>query len=299
MRFESVIYQQRHTQKKLYNDNRQSSPKLVTQLPIEIHGARVYTHELFDDFQQELISSTSGLSARGFSENDGVEITALKDGLSGKVFDIQFNPGTYQVSCMCLKFERAGLLCRHIISIFSSNGVNSISDCYLAKRWCKDAVGTTHENVDLIDWRQIELTNLWSEVYEAVGLLRDRCKDDIQNLCSLIREFRQNLEPACEDLTKEQEIEQLLGCKAVDEIKILPPKQAKNKRSGRRLLSNKTLVVAKAVKPKRMCSNCKQMAHHDKRNFPNKYVEFPQSAHNPSSDEDGIDEEVEEDDESE
>ncbi|KAK9682875.1 hypothetical protein RND81_10G103200 [Saponaria officinalis] len=229
MRFESAIDQHRHTQKKLDNDNRQSSPKLVTQLPIEIHGARVYTHELFHDFQQELISSTSGLSARGFSEKDGVEITTLKDGLSGKVFDIQFNP----------------------------------------------------------------------EVYEAVGLLRDRCKDDIQNLCSLILEFRQNLEPACEDLTKEHEIEQLLGCKAVDDIKILPPKQAKNKGSGRRLMSRKTLAVAKAVKLKCKCSNCKQMAHHDKRNCSNEFTEFPPSAHSPSSDEDGIDEEVEEEDESE
>ncbi|KAK9671997.1 hypothetical protein RND81_12G068900 [Saponaria officinalis] len=296
---EIMAEHERYTQKKLDNDNRQSSPKLVTQLPIEIHGARVYTHELFDDFQQERISSTSDLSARGFSEKDGVEITTLKDGLFGKVFDIQFNPGTYQVNCTCMKFERAGLLCRHIISIFSSNGVNSIPDCYLAKRWCKDVVGTTHENVDLIDGRQIKLTNLWSDVYEAVGLLRDRGKDDIQNLCSLIREFRQNLEPACEDLTKEQEIEQLLGCKAVDEIKILPPKHAKNKGSGRRLLSNKTLAVAKAIKSKRMCSNCKQMAHHDKRNCPNQYAEFPPSAPSSSSDDDGIDEEVEEDDDSE
>ncbi|KAK9706959.1 hypothetical protein RND81_07G163700 [Saponaria officinalis] len=256
MRFESAIDQQRHTRKKLDNDNRQSSPKLVTQLPIEIHGARVYTHELFADFQQELISSTSGLSARGFSEKDGVETTTLKDRFSGKVFEVKFNPGTYKVSCTCLKFERAGLLCRHIISIFSSNGVNSIPDCYLARKWSKDAVGTTHVDVDLADGRQIELTNLWSEVYEAVGLLRDRCKDDIRNLSSIIRKFRHNLQPEGEDLTKDQEIEQLLGCKAVDEIKILPPKHAKNKGSGRRLLSNKTVAVAKAVKPKRICSNC-------------------------------------------
>ncbi|KAK9732993.1 hypothetical protein RND81_04G036600 [Saponaria officinalis] len=284
----------RHTRKKLDNDNRHSSPKLVTQLPIEIHVARVYTHEFFADFQQEVISSTSGLSARGFSENEGVETTTLKDGFNGKVVDVKFNPGTYQVSCTCLKFDRAGFLCRHIISILSSNGVKAIPDCYLARRWTKDAMGTAHENVDLIDGRQIELANLWSEVYEAVGLLRDRCKNDIRKLSSVIREFRHNLEPEGEDLTKDQEIEQLLGCKAVDEIKILPSKNAKNKGSGRRLLPNKTVAVAKAVKPKR-----KQMAHHDKRNCPKEYAEFPPSEHNPSSDEDAIDEEEEEDDASE
>ncbi|KAK9666069.1 hypothetical protein RND81_14G158000 [Saponaria officinalis] len=260
MRYESAIDQRRHTQKKLDNDNRHSSPKLLTQLLIEIHGARVYTHELFDDFQQEVISSTSGLSARGFSEKDGVEITNLKDGLRGKVFDIQFNPGTYQVTYTCMKFERSGMLCRHIISIFSSNGVNSIPDCYVALRWCKDAVGTTYENEDITDGRQIELTNLWSE---------------------------------------EQEIEQILGCKAVDEIKILPPKHAKNKGSGKRMLSNKTLALAKVVKPKRMCNNCKKMAHQDKRNCPNQYAERPPPTPDSSSEEDDNDEEVEEDDDSE
>ncbi|KAK9676578.1 hypothetical protein RND81_11G086500 [Saponaria officinalis] len=165
--------------------------------------------------------------------------------------------------------------------------------------WCKDAVGTTYENNDIIDGRQIELTNLWSEVYETVGLLRDRGKDDIKSLRSLIQDFRQKLEPVCEDLGKEQEIEQLLGCKAVEEIKILPPKHAKNKGSGKIILSNKTLALANAVKPKRMCSNCKQMAYHDKRNCPNPYAEFPPSAPDSSSDEDDNDEEVEEDDDSE
>ncbi|KAK9714857.1 hypothetical protein RND81_06G125400 [Saponaria officinalis] len=217
MRFESAIDQQRHTQKKLDNDNRHSSPKLLSQLPIEIHEARVYAYELFDDFQKEIIASTSGLSARGFSEKNGVEVTSLKDALRGKVFDIQFDPGTYQVTCTCTMFERCGMLCRHIISIFSSNVVKSIPDCYVARRWCKDAVGRTNENEDVID------------VYETDGLLRGRDKEVIESLCCLIRDFRVKLETAREDLTKEQEIEQLLGCQAVDEIKILPPKHAKNK----------------------------------------------------------------------
>ncbi|KAK9741372.1 hypothetical protein RND81_03G100900 [Saponaria officinalis] len=200
--------------------------------------------------------------------------------------------------CSCMKFEKCGMLCRHIISIFSSNGVYSIPDCYLARRWCKDAVGRTYENEDLIDGRQIELTKLWSEVYETIGLLRDRDKDDIESLYSLIRDFRLNLELDCEDLTKEHEIEQLLGCKAVDEIKILPPKHAKNKGSEKKMLSNKTVAISKAAKPKRMCNNCKQMAHHDKKNCPNPYAERPPSIPDSSSDEDDNDE-VEEDDDSE
>ncbi|KAK9725074.1 hypothetical protein RND81_05G120700 [Saponaria officinalis] len=46
--------------------------------------------------------------------------------------------GTKEVSCTCMKFERCGLICRHIISILSSNGVNSILDGYVIRRWCKE-----------------------------------------------------------------------------------------------------------------------------------------------------------------
>ncbi|KAK9740272.1 hypothetical protein RND81_03G024000 [Saponaria officinalis] len=245
------------------------------ELPIEIHGVSVYTHEMFEEFQREVISSTTGLSARVFSEENGVEITNLKDGPRSKVFDIKFNLGTYEVSCTCRNFERCGMLCRHIISIFSSNGMKSIPECYVARRWCKDAVGKTYENEDVIDGRQIQLTKLWSEVYEIVGLLKARGEEEIGYLCNLLREFRLKLDPESGALTKEQEIEQLLGCKPVDEIRILPPKHAKNKGSGKRMLSTKTVAVAKAVKPKRMCNNCKQMAHHDKRNCPNPFAQFP------------------------
>ncbi|KAK9666068.1 hypothetical protein RND81_14G157900 [Saponaria officinalis] len=244
MRFESVIDQQRHTQKKLDNDNRHSSPKLLTQMPIENHGARVYTHVLFDDFQQEVISSTRGLSVRAISERNGVEITTLKDGLVGKLFDVQFDIATLQVCCTCLKFERCGMICRHIISILSSNGLNSILDGYVVRRWCKDAVGRTVDHVDVIDGRQVQLTRLWSEVYETVGLLKASDKDDIESLCTLIRDFRETLDPTTEELTKEHEIQQLLGFNT-----------AKNKGSGKRMLSTKAVAVAKAAKPKRLCGN--------------------------------------------
>ncbi|KAK9670111.1 hypothetical protein RND81_13G178200 [Saponaria officinalis] len=177
------------------------------------------------------------------------------------------------------------MICTHIISILSSNGVNSIPDGYLVRRWCKDAVGTIVEHDDGGEGIHIELTKLWSEVYETVHLLKSRGKEDIESLCSVMRDFRLKLAPATEELTKEQEIEQLLGCNSVEDINILPPKKAENK-----------VAVAKAAKPKRLCGNCKQMAHHDKRKCPNPYAKRPPPPPTPesSSDADDMDEEVEE-----
>ncbi|XP_074266688.1 protein FAR1-RELATED SEQUENCE 5-like [Silene latifolia] len=54
MRFESAMEQQRHNQKRLDNENRQSNPKLSSKMALESDAARVYTHNMFEEFQQEL-----------------------------------------------------------------------------------------------------------------------------------------------------------------------------------------------------------------------------------------------------
>ncbi|XP_074292103.1 protein FAR-RED IMPAIRED RESPONSE 1-like [Silene latifolia] len=239
--------------------------------------------------------STNGLGARGFTEENEIELTKVKDSLRGRVFYVHFRPGTYEATCSCRKFERAGILCRHIIWIYSSNGFQSIPESHVVQRWRKDAVYSASDGKEIIDGKQIEMTKLWSEIHETVGVLRGKAKDDIKTLSNLIRDFREKLSPSREELTKQQEIEQLLGFKADKEITILPPKHAKNKGSGQRMLSAKTKAEALLTKPKRMCNNCKQMAHHDKRNCPNSFAERPQSSIESSS---GEDEDEEEDDES-
>ncbi|XP_074305858.1 protein FAR1-RELATED SEQUENCE 7-like [Silene latifolia] len=275
MRFESSIDQQRHTQKKSDNDNRHTCPKIKTQCPIERHAARVYTHAVFDEFQEEIKMSTNGLGARGFTEENEIELTKVKDSLRGRVFDVHFRPGRYEATCSCRKFERAGIIYRHIIWIYSSNGVQSIPESYVVRRWKKDAVYDASDGKEIIDRKQIEMTKLWSEIHETFGVLRGKDKDDIETLSNLLRDFREKLSPSAEELTKQQEIEQLLGCKASKEIKILPPKHATNKGSGKRMLSKKTKAEALLSKPKRMCNNCKQMAHHDKRNCPQPVFRTP------------------------
>ncbi|XP_074318648.1 protein FAR1-RELATED SEQUENCE 9-like [Silene latifolia] len=315
MHFESAIDQQRYTQKKTDNDNKHTSPKMVTQCPIERHGARVYTHATFNEFQEKVKMSTNGLGARGFTEGNEIELTKLqlkiirvtRSTVYSYILSIlrlhrvslkiatQAYCRTYEATWSCRMFERAGILCRHIIWIYSSNGVQSIPESYVVQRWRMDALYSASDGKEVIDGKQIEITRLCSEIHETVGVLRGKAKDDIETLSNLIRDFREKLSPSTEELTKQQEIEQLLGCKASKEITILPPKHAKNKGSGKRMLSTKTKAEALLSKPKRICNNCKQMAHHDKRNSHNPFAERPQPPIESSSDED---EDEEEDDES-
>ncbi|XP_074266824.1 uncharacterized protein LOC141590112 [Silene latifolia] len=61
-------------------------------------------------------------------------------------------------------------------------------------------------------------------------------------------------------MTKDQEMEQLLGCNSSSTMTILPPRRAKNKGRWKRILSDKKKAIKKEKKPKRLCNNCKQMS---------------------------------------
>ncbi|XP_074293693.1 uncharacterized protein LOC141620825 [Silene latifolia] len=277
MRFESALDQQRHNQKRLDNENRHSYPKLCSKLAIEADGAKIYTHDIFEEFQEELKNAIGGFSCKGFLESTNLEVTTLKDSLGGRNFDVQ-----------------------HIICIYSGNGVNEIPESAIARRWTKDALwsgdystGECTDDMDIVDSKQLQMTKLWSKIHETIGVLVDKEKEDVEGLTNLIREFREKLTPVGEKLNKQQEMEKLLGCKASKEISILPPKYSKNKGSGKRILSSKAKAIAIASKPKRMCNNCKQMAHHDKRNCPNPFAEHPPQLSESSEEEEEEEEEVE------
>ncbi|XP_074282797.1 protein FAR-RED IMPAIRED RESPONSE 1-like [Silene latifolia] len=256
----------RHNQKRLDNENRHSNPKLCSKLAIESDGAKIYTHDIFEEFQEELKNAIGGFSCKGFLESNNLEVTTLKDSLGGRNFDVQYNPGTFEASCSCKLFERKGLLCRHIIWICSGNGVKKIPESGIARRWTKDALrsgdystGECTDDMVIVDSKQLQMTKLWSEIHETIGVLVDKEKEDVEGLTNLIREFKEKLTP--------------VG-------------------SGKRILSSKAKAVVIASKPKRMCNNCKQMAHHDKRNYPNPFAERPPQLSESSEEEEEEEEEV-------
>ncbi|XP_074293624.1 uncharacterized protein LOC141620723 [Silene latifolia] len=191
--------------------------------------------------------------------------------------------------------SRKGIICRHIIWVYSGKQVHTLPDKYILMRWTKNAHkiplygphGELIEDFDATDLRKMEMCKLWSEFYATISVLKNVSTKDITDLVDTLKQFRVKLNPQSESMTKEQELEMLLGCSSSTEVRILPPRQAKNKGSGKRMISKKQQCIAKAEKPKRLCRNCKQMAHHDKRNCPNAFV--PDADNKDSSDEDDAD----------
>ncbi|XP_074305609.1 protein FAR-RED IMPAIRED RESPONSE 1-like [Silene latifolia] len=266
LRFKSAMDQQRHTHKKLDNEDKHTSPKMETHLALEANGAKVYTHKVFKEFQEEAKYSMDTCKSRGFAEIDSLEVTTVRDASRDKNYDVTYCPVTYKASCSCRMLERKGILCRHIIWIYSSNGVKTIPDEYVLNRWCKDAIrsksfncnGNPAEEIDIIDAKQISMSKMWSEVHQTVGILMGRSKEVVDSFSSLIKDFKEKLAPLGSQMSKEQQMVALIGCSTTQEVTIFPLKKLKNKGSGKRLLSSKTKAIALAMKPKRMCKNCKQ-----------------------------------------
>ncbi|XP_074289372.1 protein FAR-RED IMPAIRED RESPONSE 1-like [Silene latifolia] len=220
----------------------------------------------------------------GFTERGELEVTTVKDSSRKKNFEVAYSPGTRKESCSCTMFERTGILCRHILWIFSASGIKTIPEDYVVNRWMKEYLrlrifncnGEGTDNMQVIDEKQIAMSIMWSEVHQAVGLLRGKGVTDVDNFTAVIRAFKETLSPLGEVLNKNQQMEKFLKCTASEVVTILPPKNSKNKGSGKRMLSAKTKAMALARKPKRKCKNCKRMTNHDKRYCPN-----PFSAHTP------------------
>ncbi|XP_074303401.1 protein FAR1-RELATED SEQUENCE 1-like [Silene latifolia] len=256
---------------------------METHLVLEAHGAKVYTHKVFKEFQEEAKYSIDTCKSRGFAEIDSLEVTTVRDASRDMNYDVTYCPVTYKARCSCRMLERKGIMCRHIIWIYSSNGVKTIPDEYVVNRWCKDALrsksfncnGDPAEEIDIIDAKQISMSKIWSEVHQTVGIPMGRSKEVVDNFSSLIREFKEKLAPLGSQMSKKQQMVALIGCSTTQEVTIFPPKKSKNKGSGKRLLSSKTKAITLAMKPKRMCKNCKQLANHDKKNCPNPFAQHP------------------------
>ncbi|KAH9602151.1 hypothetical protein KSS87_016449 [Heliosperma pusillum] len=102
-----------------------------------------------------------------------------------------------------------------------------------------DENGKVIEDFDEVDVRKIEMSNVWSEIYKTVGLLDSGELKNMKEFSKLLKHFRETVVGALEKKSKNKEIEDLLGCKAPQEIDILPPHKAKNKESGKRQMSSK------------------------------------------------------------
>ncbi|XP_026657283.2 protein FAR1-RELATED SEQUENCE 5-like isoform X3 [Phoenix dactylifera] len=106
---------------------------------MEKQAAEQYTRKIFKIFQEELIE-TCRYTADEITEEGEMSIyNVRKKEEEHKAYIVEFSPSETTATCSCQMFEYSGILCRHILTVFSELGVNMLPSHYILKRWTRNA----------------------------------------------------------------------------------------------------------------------------------------------------------------
>ncbi|XP_074293088.1 protein FAR1-RELATED SEQUENCE 5-like [Silene latifolia] len=261
----------------------------ATPLDLEKHAAETYTPRIFEEFKVEIKAAcfTCAIGDKEKDKNHVILYIDVKDRERKKDYKVGYKTAEMKLVCNCKKFERHGILCRHILCVLKDYGFEKIPSEYLLNRWSKLATCQPIFNFDgqlLADCRSVDaqknkLTELWSEMFTCVSLI-EQSHVNCDELLTILRGFKERVlaettSSVADDggyssigkkRDKNAEIGMLLGTSVPSEITILPPRQCKNKGSGKRMISQRERAGEVNKKPLRRCKACGQMANHDGRN---------------------------------
>jgi len=130
----------------------------ISELPLwgryafDKEAARFYNRSVFFRFQELLRDSTSCRKGQVTVEAEGVSMEILKQvyscgQLTWKTYNVSVQDNATTYSCTCNMFEQDGLLCPHIMKVFTSCDVEQILEKYLLRRWSEEATIKISENL--------------------------------------------------------------------------------------------------------------------------------------------------------
>ncbi|XP_042950397.1 protein FAR1-RELATED SEQUENCE 9-like [Carya illinoinensis] len=115
----------------------------LSRSPIEKKFQELYTNTKFKEVQQQVIGvldlETSLLTSDGVLKSYLVEYEVrIQEFTKSLTYSVEFNVDDCNAKCSCGLFQMRGILCRHILAIFKSNGIKSLPDRYILDQWRKD-----------------------------------------------------------------------------------------------------------------------------------------------------------------
>ncbi|XP_056164557.1 protein FAR1-RELATED SEQUENCE 3-like isoform X1 [Syzygium oleosum] len=116
-----------------------TTPVLKTPSPMEQQAANLYSKKIFAKFQEELVETFVYTANK--IEDDGVmsKYRVAKYEHDDKAFIVTLNVTEMKASCSCQMFEYSGILCRHILTVYTVTNVLTLPSHYILKRWTRNA----------------------------------------------------------------------------------------------------------------------------------------------------------------
>jgi hypothetical protein len=292
LRFDGALEEQRYKELEMDNVTLHTTRNLKTAWGIEKHGSEVFTHEVFDDFQAEVIAARDHCLIDTVQQDGEVKIAGIiEDSRRPRV--VHFDRSTMVATCSCMLFETHGIPCRHIILALRSSKLNELPKYYLLERFmqgCKkthmfDADGTLLEE-NTSRKNDPEMHKMLSEAFNLIEKVVLQAKQSPVAMRLLRDELvavheKLNFMVPGKERSQVEEFESYLGCSIPDKIDIHPPNDTRSRGRIKRIKGHHDEVEQKNKNKKkkkngripRMCKACKQVVLHDSRNCPNKASE--------------------------
>ncbi|XP_077251897.1 protein FAR1-RELATED SEQUENCE 5-like [Tasmannia lanceolata] len=245
--------------------------KMNTTSPLEQKAGEFYTKKMFTIFQDEMMGNFAlwkdklGKNGNVVEYNVGIRTDDKKKYLR-VLFD---SSNDVTATCQCAKFEREGILCRHILQVMDRKQVPTIPKRYLLKRWSIDARyragGTTSvtqgDTSGVNGLKRWCLMSTWQQLIEKVGndeILFKKMTDFCTELAVEVeKKEKEIVSPQSDLVTVGSQVHQILG------FTIHDPKVVRTKGRPKRATRHVSGIEAtQAKKQQRQCSKCGGYGHY-------------------------------------
>lgn len=120
-------------------DSMCTTPVLRTPSPMEKQAANLYTRKIFTKFQDELVETFVYTANRieGDAALSTFRVAKFED--DQKAYIVTLNYPEMKANCSCQMFEYSGILCRHVLTVFTVTNVLTLPSHFILKRWTRNA----------------------------------------------------------------------------------------------------------------------------------------------------------------
>jgi hypothetical protein len=139
LRFDTALKCQRQEELVADHTSLHTTPRLVTCWEIERHGSLIFTHEVFNLFQSEVLAAREHCDVQDTKDVGDLKIMSVSDQSHPKnrVREVNLQTTTMITKCSCMLFENKGIVCRHVIRVLRGAKINELPNFYILKRWEK------------------------------------------------------------------------------------------------------------------------------------------------------------------
>ena len=115
-------------------------PKYSTKHPIERHAGKIYNREIYEKFLHQ-IHLADAYMVKELIKDEKYILKRIIDydeqEYYNNSFPIEVDLKANRFDCICCKYDRDGILCCHVLRLFTQIGIYKIPENYIKERWTK------------------------------------------------------------------------------------------------------------------------------------------------------------------